>query len=466
MQSEVLTSLRRLSDDELVTRVKDLVSDERGRMVEVVAHLAELDTRDVHFRAGHGSLFAYCRDVLGLSEQEAYNRITVARAARRYPVVLQVLEDGSLNLTTARLLVPHLTPENHVAVLEKARWKTKVQVEELAAALWPRPDVPSFVRKLPPPRPTAGMPAVGSPAAVSSASAPDRAAAGHPGFDESPFPPSSAPDAAATLPQAASSAPASVSSPRWPMPPPAEVTPLSPDRYKVQVTIGGETLEKLRLAQDLLRHAVPSGDEAVIFDRALTALLSDLAQKKFAASAKPRDTAPPRPGSRTIPAEVKRRVWLRDLGRCAFVAATGRRCAERAFLEFHHLQPYSLGGEATLANVQLRCRSHNAYEARLWFGGANGVGQRGANGTGRPGANGGAGSVREEAPAYGASGGDSVVMVGAGLLHFGLRPPTRSGTSWSGAWARWSERVERCRCLARGSLEPTAWVTQTPLRSP
>ena len=164
------------------------------------------------------------------------------------------------------------------------------------------------------------------------------------------------------------------------------MTPLAPDRYKVQVTIGGETLEKLRLAKDLLRHAVPSGDEAVIFDRALTALLSDLAQKKFAASERPRPAPPSRPGSRTIPAELKRRVWLRDLGRCAFVAATGRRCTERAFLEFHHVEPYALGGEATLANIQLRCRSHNAYEARLWFGHGNGNG---------------AGSVREGRSPYG-----------------------------------------------------------------
>ena len=87
MQSDFLASLRRLSDDELVTRVRDLVGSERVRMVEVVVHFAELDTRDVHFCAGHGSLFAYCRDVFGLSEQEAYNRITVARAARRYLVL-------------------------------------------------------------------------------------------------------------------------------------------------------------------------------------------------------------------------------------------------------------------------------------------------------------------------------------------------------------------------------------------
>ncbi|HEY7922103.1 MAG TPA: HNH endonuclease signature motif containing protein [Vicinamibacteria bacterium] len=372
MQSDFLASLRRLSDDELVTRVKDLVCSERVRMVEVVAHLAELDTRDLHFRAGHGSLFAYCRDVLGLSEQEAYNRITVARAARRYPVVLQMLEDGSLNLTAARLLVPHLTADNHVGVLENARWKTKAQVEELAAALWPRPDAPSFVRKLPPPRP-----AVDPHSALSSG---DVAA--------SPSPPASSSDAGAPYPP-------------WPTAArPAEVTPLAPDRYKVQVTIGGETLEKLRLAKDLLRHAVPSGDEAVIFDRALTALLSDLAQKKFAASERPRPAPPPRPGSRTIPAELKRRVWLRDLGCCAFVAATGRRCTERAFLEFHHVEPYALGGEATLANIQLRCRSHNAYEARLWFDNGHGNG---------------AGSVREERAPYGGA--------------------TRSGTSGLTEWS-------------------------------
>jgi hypothetical protein len=59
---------------------------------------------------------------------------------------------------------------------------------------------------------------------------------------------------------------------------------------------------------------------------------------------------------------------------------------ERGFLEFHHVAPYALGGEATAANIQLRCRSHNAYEARLYFGPDN--------------RNGGAEFVREEATSY------------------------------------------------------------------
>jgi hypothetical protein len=64
---------------------------------------------------------------------------------------------------------------------------------------------------------------------------------------------------------------------------------------------------------------------------------------------------------------VKREVWARDGGRCAFVGPDGR-CAERGFLEFHHVQPYALGGATTAGNLQLRCRAHNAYEADVAFG--------------------------------------------------------------------------------------------------
>jgi len=62
---------------------------------------------------------------------------------------------------------------------------------------------------------------------------------------------------------------------------------------------------------------------------------------------------------------VKRAVSRRDDGRCAFVAPDGRRCTERTFLEFHHVQPYAKGGPATVENISLRCRRHNQYEAEL-----------------------------------------------------------------------------------------------------
>ena len=42
---------------------------------------------------------------------------------------------------------------------------------------------------------------------------------------------------------------------------------------------------------------------------------------------------------------------------------------EPAFLEYHHRQPFAAGGKATVENIELRCRAHNAYEAQLFFTG-------------------------------------------------------------------------------------------------
>jgi hypothetical protein len=142
---------------------------------------------------------------------------------------------------------------------------------------------------------------------------------------------------------------------------------LGSKRYKLQVTISGETRAKLQRAQDLLRHTLPSGDLALILDRALEMLVRELERKKAAEVLRPRTGTRSRPNSRHIPAAVRRAVWRRDCGRCAFTGEQ-RRCDETAFLEFHHVIPFAAGGEATPENIELRCRAHNQYESELFFG--------------------------------------------------------------------------------------------------
>jgi hypothetical protein len=234
MQNDILTSLTRLSDAELVARVKSLVARERDATAHLVAHLAELDTRDVHLREGYESLYVYCRDALGLSEGESYNRIEVARAARRFPIILEMLAAGAVNLTAARLLAPHLTPANHREVLDSARGKKKREIEEIVARLSPRPDVAASVRKLP--TLLQAFPAVEASVAP-GASAMDPAAS----------------DPVVLVPPKTGLTAEPPSVPR------AAVTPLSPDRYKLQLTIGGDTLEKLRLAKEIknLQQYIP-----------------------------------------------------------------------------------------------------------------------------------------------------------------------------------------------------------------
>jgi len=477
----LLESLRRLTDAELVAQVEALARRERGDTALLVAHLAELDTRDVYLRAGYSSLFTYCRDALALSEHEAYNRIEVARAARRFPVILELLAAGSVNLTTVRLLGPHLTSDNHRSVLESARGMKRTEVEEIVARLAPFPEAPSFVRKLPATRPAAPPPeyrgpagqvvpfasapaappafASSAPAAAPAGSAGSPAAGALAGFspadsplgaavDPAGFAPADTPSAALAaggLPAAGPSAPArpTMSFCRQPS---GEVTPLAPDRYKLQCTIDGSTLAKLRLAKDMLRHAIPSGDDAAILDRAFTALLADLARRKFAAAESPQPPRAMATGSRHVPAEVKRAVWVRDLGRCAFVGTDGRRCDERAFVEFHHVRPYAVGGEATVGNIQLRCRRHNDYEARAYF-------DRGRVDDGE-------GVVREPAARYAPE---------AGLESEGALPLPRPATQLVSERVRTTALAGSSRCAPRRLrtrvIEPTARHSATGART-
>ena len=318
-----------LSDDDLLATVKRLATTERRATAALVRSLMELDVRRLYLGEGYSSLFTYCTQALHLAEGAAYNRIEAARAARRFPAVLTALEEGAVTLTTVRLVAPHLTMENHEGVLARARHKGKREIEVLVASLRPMPAVASTIRKLPEHRPIL--------------------------MDAT----------CEAAPTALAHRPTALTPPIKTAPP--IVTPLTPERYKVQFTISSETQDKLRRVQALARHAIPSGDPAEIFDRALTLLLHDLERRRCATVTSPRAARELTGGSRHIPASVKRAVWRRDEGRCAYIGREGR-CMDRSFLEYHHAQPYAAGGAATAANIELRCRAHNAYEAALFFG--------------------------------------------------------------------------------------------------
>jgi hypothetical protein len=154
MGPSVGSSLHRLSDDALIDEVKRLVEKERAAEAELIAYLAEVDARRLYLREGCPSMFAYCTDVLHFSESAAYHRITAARAARRIPLLLEKLQAGEIHLSGLGILAPHLTPENHLELLARARHRSKREIEELIAELRPRPSAPSWVRRLPilPPR--------------------------------------------------------------------------------------------------------------------------------------------------------------------------------------------------------------------------------------------------------------------------------------------------------------------------
>src|SRR5450432_3731407 len=238
-----------LNDQELLAAVSRLAGNEREATAALIIHLGELDVRRLYEGAGFSSLFQYCVTVLHLSEGAAYNRIETARAARRFPVVVDMLVSGALSPTTARLIARRLTSENHEALLAESAGKGKRAVEELLARRFPQPDVPASVRPLPNRDLPAAASAVPAPTCVSPPPVSSAVVVGGDGLATSP-------DTQAVLDSGVRPAPRPV------------VRPVAAERYEFRFTGGPALREKLRDAQDLLGHTIPSGDLAEVFDRA------------------------------------------------------------------------------------------------------------------------------------------------------------------------------------------------------
>ena len=317
-----------IADDDLLRRLWEILQESRRVEVELIAHIGEVDQRRLYARQA-SSMFVYCTETLHLSGAEAFLRIAVARAARKHPVLLSMLEDGRLHLSGIAKLAPVLTEANRDALLTRAEHKTKRKIEELVAEVAPKPDVAPTMRKLP------------------ERSEPSKPA---PAIEQRP-------DAVAASAPPAPPAPLK----------PAVVEPLSPSRYGVHFTASAELHDKL----ERLSAFMPGADLASVVEAAVTEKLERLEAKRFGKTKKPRkgiEEADTSPGSRYIAAPVKRVVYARDGGQCTFVGEDGRRCTARKGLEYHHHDPYGLGGGRGAGNISLTCSTHNALIAERDFG--------------------------------------------------------------------------------------------------
>ena len=344
-----------LKNDVLLRNLASHLSQDRTNTATVLADLGEVDFRKLFVPASYPSMFMYCVYEHHMSEDMAYKRIQAARAARRFPALFPALAEGRLHLTAVVLLAPYLNPATADELIAAATHKTKAQIELLLAERFPKPDLPTLVRAIAPPasealaaRPVDPSIAQNTPTCMEL-------------VPEPVVPSTGANAVACTVPLA---------TPRAMRP---RLTPRSPARFALQLTMGQVTHDLLREAQELLGHVIPSGDVEAVLQRALGEMGGThrrwvrLKQQKFA------DCVHARPmrgstDSRNIPAEVQRAVWKRDGGQCTFVSDSGRRCEARTRVEFDHVDPVARGGESTVDNLRLLCRVHNHDEAELVYG--------------------------------------------------------------------------------------------------
>jgi hypothetical protein len=368
----VRLDLSRRIDGELLREFSALVEKDRRSTAELLAYVGEIQARRLFASKGYSSMYMYCVRELHMSGDVAWKRTQVARLARRFPVILEMIADGRLHLTAVVKLLAYRKARGFTQLLEAAAHKSKFEIELLLAARFPRPDTPTEVRPLGKSRESQKL--VPEPVVQTRISATDSCTSENGGDSSNSRPAPGLPsDDRALLPNSPSGQSGLVSS-EAPTPR-ARIEPLAPQRFAIQVTVGQTTHDKLRRAQELLGHRVASGDLEQVLDRALDALIRQLEHAKFAATDKPRaarqrSTA----GKRHVPAHVKRAVHERDGGRCTFVSDSGRRCEERRALHFDHIEPFARelaegrSGEATVSGIRLLCPAHNQLEAERVFG--------------------------------------------------------------------------------------------------
>jgi hypothetical protein len=358
-----MRSLSHLSERALLSGLDEAEARQRCGDADVLAHLAEVDYRRLYAKRGYPSMFMWCVRARHYSEDVAAKRIRAARAARRFPVLLDMLADGRLHLTAIALLSHRLTPGTARELLAAAVHQSKREIERMLATRFPQPDVATVVRpiaaasSLPAPGPVNICARATSPAAV----APTQVAG--------------EPAAAAQAPaaEAGSVAPPAQAFASPAAPPPSafsRVAPLAPQRYAVQFTMDEAMHADLTRAQELLGPQADDDRVRAVFRRALRELVTTLEKRRCGATNRPRAQrrGESAKGAR-IPAQVRREVRRRDGDRCAWVTEDGRRCEARSRLQYDHIEPVGKGGGGgTADNVRLLCPAHNQLAAEHEYG--------------------------------------------------------------------------------------------------
>ena len=308
---------------QLVERLSSRLDNEKRELVLFLIELPEFDAKKLALELGYPSTLVCLIRELRLSESSACRRIAAARMLARFPQIGGYLLSSRLTLMSLVALKDVLDDTNVEELLERAAGLSEPEVRQLVLRLRLADAAAS---------PSVAALVLATPAAATVAA-----------------------DAVATTA--------------------ASTEKLSPrdDLQAMTLWVGREFREELEAVRTLLGHAVPSGKLEHVLLHVLRAQRKVIERRRYGSPqpAKRTPEAPPAPSAANayyIPATVRRDVYRREGGTCAYVAEGHRRCGSMLRLEFQHIVPVACGGRSTLENITLYCRAHNFLQAEKDFG--------------------------------------------------------------------------------------------------
>jgi len=351
--------IEKLSDNNLISSLKELNNTETKTIAAILLHLIEIDSRKLYLELGYSSLFNFCCRALKYSEAAAIRRIYSARCIRDFPEVYQMLLAKELSLSTIAILKGVLTKENKDEILKFSPGKSRAEIDCLVASLRPKKVSkdsikPVVIQKRM--QPMKGAQSVGPlfPTKIVVTDPCDGA------MDSSEK---------KTLIQE-----------------PVDT------RFEVKFSVSGKVMKKLRTVQALRTHKAQEKQNLESLLDELMELYLDknsprrkierrekrVAKKKEIKITKINNmpvvlaSEPLKPkavkNSRYLSPAVRDAVFKRDQGRCTFVAVDGTRCNSEWQVETDHIQPVCLGGGSNIDNLHLLCKHHNLHAAEKVLG--------------------------------------------------------------------------------------------------
>ncbi|RYZ68455.1 MAG: HNH endonuclease [Proteobacteria bacterium] len=278
-------------------RAMRAASNYKKSQTELLDVIFDVEDQQIYLQMQIKSLYQYCVEMLGLSEATAYSLIAVMRKSREVPALKESVVSGRVTLSKARKICSVITVKNQKEWLDLARVCSARIVERAVAMASPRSAVPESMKYV------------------------------------------------------------------------------AEDTLEFKLAVSGEWSQLLADVKDLMSQAKR---RAVSSEEALFKLLqnykikNDPVEKAKRALTRKADSPllqatdcsreqlePETKRTRHIPARTLHLVNLRDQGRCSFVDRHGKRCGEKRWIDKHHVQPFSEGGDHSVENLQTLCWAHH-----------------------------------------------------------------------------------------------------------
>ena len=285
---------------------------------ELIDALEQVESHHVYLHMGRSSLFQYGVHDLKLSENVVYNLITIMRKSREIPELKSEIQQGNINLSNARRIVPILTLENKKEWIEKASKLSQCALEKEIVKIKPLIATPERAKYINQSRIKLEL-----------------------GLEET---------AMLKLRRVQDLLSQSLSK-----------------SASLEDTLIAMTEFYLQHKDPVMKAKRVIAKKGFVHSKKPTNELVSIPVQNHLIATKTQNLTHhsminrPINSRTTVPAAILHQVNLRDQRKCTYLNSEGGPCSQTRYTEIHHIKPVAQGGENTLQNLTTLCSTHHQW---------------------------------------------------------------------------------------------------------